>query len=134
MDKEKLEEITKDIYLNSCFTKGTSKAIAKFIIKNNYRKPPENMVILSVDEWIDFNKNHTNELIKAKEEYGLGYEKGSKDTAEKYIKWLKEHILSLAICGNGKIRGNISITLEQLEEFSKPFGDFINYFSVEAKR
>lgn len=45
---------------------------------------PKDSVVLSVNDWINFNKKHANELIKTKEEeYGLGYNQGSKETAEK---------------------------------------------------
>ena len=50
---------------------------------------PEDSVVLSVNDWINFNKEHANELIKTREEeYGLGYNKGSKETAEKFAKGL----------------------------------------------
>ena len=56
-----------------------------------------------------------------------------KETAEKYICWLKENILSWGVCGNGKIKGNISITVDELEKFSKQFGEFSKQFGVEIE-
>ena len=54
---------------------------------------PEDSVVLSVNDWINFNKEHANELIKTREEeYGLGYKKGSKETAEKFAKLVYEKL------------------------------------------
>ena len=66
---------------------------AEAIYNAGYHKLPKDNVVLSINEWINFNKDHANELIKTKEEeYGLGYEKGSKETAEKFYDKVNENI------------------------------------------
>lgn len=43
----------------------------------------ENNVVLTFDEWINFNKDHANELIKAREEdYELGYKTACREIAQ----------------------------------------------------
>lgn len=49
--------------------------VATIIYGNNYRKIPENIVVLTQDEWND--ENHLAQRF--------GYDLGSKETAEKFI-------------------------------------------------
>ena len=58
--------------------------------KFNYQKIDKDSVVLSMDEWINFNKDHANELIKCAEtEYEAGYKTG-KSTMISEIKGILE--------------------------------------------
>lgn len=74
-----------------CIEQHEKKASEKFMSVarelEDLKQNLEDSVVLSVNDWIDFNKEHANELIKTREEeYGLGYNQGSKETAEKILK------------------------------------------------
>lgn len=88
-DKEMIEELAKDLH-EELETENIPyyecDFMAQRLIKKGWIKPDKHSVVLSINEWINFNKDHANELIKAREEeYGLGYEKGCKETAEKIL-------------------------------------------------
>lgn len=120
--------------------KGWSE-LTKEMIKLGWIKPNEDSVVLS--------KERYNKLISLYDEIWDSYYDGEnnakvyyenikipqarKETAEKYICWLKENILFFGICGNGKLEGNISITLDQLEKFSEQFGDFSDKFIAKPQ-
>ena len=88
-NKEMIEEMAQ--YLNGYLYPLDNNSIencrilASALISQGWIKLSKDKVVLSIDEWINFNKDHANELIKTSEkEYGLGYIKGSKETAERY--------------------------------------------------
>ena len=143
-DKEMIEEIAKtvyeNVYLEGHFTKGTSKAIAKFIMEQGYRKLSEDSVVLSkvekekllkemyeqgrFDALADLEKD--GKVVLSREEYGsklqdaydngvkFGEEWGSKETAEKIINYLQKD-------GWGGIN-YLEIYQEDLDEIAKQFG------------
>ena len=121
--------------------------LAKDLLEHYQQKIPEDSVVLSREELqklkhyesemfrlqgvVDELTNYGWDILDEKEEKIRKAER--KETAEKYICWLKENILFFGICGNGKLKGNISITLDQLEKFSKQFGDFSDKFIAKAQ-
>ena len=121
--------------------------IAKNLYNECYRKLYKDSVVITKEEYEKLKccENTVKRLSKIspteaesenkalKEEIDRAENEARKETAEKYICWLKENILSWGVCGNGKIRGNISITLDELEKFSKQFGEFPKQFGLEIK-
>ena len=55
MDKKKqIEEVTKEVYDNSKYSAVMSHEIARYIVKNGYRKIPEGVVVLTKEEYSDY--------------------------------------------------------------------------------
>lgn len=158
--QKRIEELAKDLYgeidydVNYYGDDNYSEVdfnyieTAKNIVEKGWIKPAENAVVMAKEEyeelkqyeekvksgacftqkeWLELCdedcKRNTENLSKARQ-------LERKETAEKFITWLKENILSWGVCGDGKVRGNISITLKALEDFSKQFGDFSHLFNI----
>ena len=82
---------------------------------------PENAMVLPINDWINFNKEHANELITAREEeYTLGYEQARKETAEKILTEIGE---SDTLVINTHEYGEIEVVpMERLKEIIKKKG------------
>ena len=87
-DKEKqIEEMTKDLKENLRLCAGVKlldhnvETIAYELSKKYQPKLPEHSVVLSGKQCVEIVQDN----------YNIGYERGSKETAEKILKWLKEH-------------------------------------------
>ena len=149
LEKKQIEEMAKDIpYLTldrEVFVGATekrivgwtlseedNKMIAKALIEQGYRKLDEDSVVLSREEYNELKQEWTRRMSTNKRNHYLE-KRVSKETVEKFICWLKENVLFFELCDNGKLKGNISITLDQLENFSKQFGDFSDKFIVKAQ-
>jgi hypothetical protein len=78
-----------------------TKLVAKILTKLNYRKLPKDSVVLSKEEYEKLKYTWITDSD--------AYKKGSKETAEKIIKWFKEN--SVCIPSD-----------EYINEFAKQFG------------
>ena len=83
--KQEVENIAKEVYENSQYSKVMSTEIARYIVKNNYRKIPKNAVVISKSEYNDLKglKKHFDdffikEIVETR-----------KETAEKFAERLK---------------------------------------------
>lgn len=124
--KELIEEMAqylKDyLYLLTNNSIENCRILASALINQGWIKLPKDKVMLSIDDWINFNKDHANELIKtSEEEYSLGYIKGSQETAEKIIHYIDTEIRNYISDGD-------------LEAFEKQDINWLKkQFSIEIK-
>lgn len=105
--KDIIQEMADDIYKNSNYSEAMSLEIAKFNVKNNYRKCGRDIVILTKDEFDSMIKTD-----KEAEEYGQqcwndGKALGQKEVAKQCIEWFFS---------------NTVFTPQKVKEFAEQFG------------
>ena len=86
MDKQKKIEEMEMIALKNTVTLNRAKKIAMDYYNAGYRKIPENAVVLTREEHIQIIKDLAESNAKT---YETAYERGSKETAEKFAERLK---------------------------------------------
>ena len=86
MDKQKQIEEREMIALKNTVTLNRAKKIAMDYYNAGYRKIPENAVVLTREEHIQIIKDLAESNAKT---YETAYERGSKETAEKFAERLK---------------------------------------------
>ena len=113
-EQEQIEEIRELMkLLDKCASLNPmcKAEVATVIYGNNYRKIPEDSVVLTQDEW-----NDENHLAKR-----FGYDLGSKETAEKIFKMLISKLDS-----NQFLSGKRIIMEVDVENLAKQFDVEIN--------
>ena len=118
-DKEKqieemAETVYENVYLEGHFPKSTSKAIARFIIEQGYRKIPKDSIVFSREDMKKYAKDCIageetgldiiNALIARAERYKEKAKQASKETAEKIYKLIDK---KLELYQNGVIGGSL---------------------------
>jgi hypothetical protein len=83
--QDKIQEMADDIYKNSNYSATMSFEIAKFNVKNNYRKCGGDTVILTKDEFHSMIKTDKEAEEYSQQCWNTGYEKGRQEAAEKIL-------------------------------------------------
>lgn len=128
-DKEKqIEEMTKNIYenvyLQGHFPKGTSKAIARFIIEQGYRKLPEDSVVLSREKYelLVECSSYEGVMKTLKNEYDKGGKKTAKKDFNSIIQALEERKERVKSFYGIKESVGVDIAIRTVKELAKQFG------------
>ena len=141
-NKKQIEEMAKEIDLNSHFIGKLSEQIAPFEIKNNYRKIEDHEIVISKDKHeilnvainlrnirkkmaeqyqarIDELEEKLDMLVKEqKEDRSYEIEQARKETARKFARRIKERI---HLCENIS-QSTDDCLCEDIDEIAKQFG------------
>jgi hypothetical protein len=119
--QDKIKEMADDIYKHSNYSEVMSLEIAKFNVKNNYRKSGGDTVILTKDEFHSIIKTD-----KEAEEYGQqcwndGAAFGAKKAAEKILRSLMNTYIKREDLNDNGYGADESITMNDLLELAEQF-------------
>lgn len=115
--KQEIEELGQDIYdncpdlcENGCGGKPCYKCIAEALHRDNYRKIPENTVVLTREEWDKYQETQRDWNAI----YFEGIDKTRKETAEKFAERVKEEAFAVFM-------GEPIIRASKIDEICKEF-------------